>query len=79
MWRRQPHDLEMLGPYKITQFWSQLKDGVNAAYEDPGTNTITFFKGKVIRMRAIVKRFLSRESIESFVVSVSHSDAEFNI
>ncbi|XP_076818917.1 matrix metalloproteinase-14-like isoform X1 [Clavelina lepadiformis] len=44
MWRRRLHDDKVQGPYKITSFWPQLKDGVTAVYENPATNRIVFFK-----------------------------------
>nr|XP_026690235.1 matrix metalloproteinase-14 [Ciona intestinalis] len=44
MWRQKRGRNTFNGPYKITSFWPQLKNGVDAVYENPTSNKIVFFK-----------------------------------
>uniref|UniRef100_H2ZR78 Peptidase metallopeptidase domain-containing protein n=1 Tax=Ciona savignyi TaxID=51511 RepID=H2ZR78_CIOSA len=44
MWRRKRGKTSFSGPLMISSFWPQLKNGVDAVYENPTSNKIVFFK-----------------------------------
>lgn len=47
MWRRQRGDEALQGPYKISAFWPEVSNGINAVYENIPEDKIVFFKGNM--------------------------------
>ena len=45
MWRRRRNQPDFDDPMLIGTFWPEMKNGVDAVYEDKDTEHIVFFKG----------------------------------
>lgn len=50
MWRKRRSETLFGDPILIQSFWPDIKDGIDAAYEDADTGNITFFKGKIFKI-----------------------------